>query len=470
MLHVQERFTHFLPLIYLGYALPITIAFAVIAPPFMVPDENHHFYRAVQIAEGHLYASRSPDLAATFNNSSGGFIDSTVVDLGENPIFFQMGMHAEVPFDPATARREHLFDLPWSDQVKFVAFPNIAPYPFTSYLPAVAGLLIGKACGLSVLQSFFLARFCKAFTCLVLSAIAIHLVSRGKFLLTCLLSLPMTLFLFSSLSQDAMLITYTALSIGLLNRFSDATTLRPARWMLGAILALLVGVAIGRPPYVTFILIGGLFIYSRTKSWKPAVIGSALAILCVLAYMLSVRYLGTRTALGSHPDRQIAFIFHHPIQTLNLLFSTLQLSIPFKLREMIAILGWGTVELPDSFYTWVTSMLFILFLADFRPGDSTVSFWPRIGVGLLSALAVLLILISLFVMWSDERNPYIIGEGRYYIPITLMLTLLMGNRDASWMGRFPLPSMRICATMAALAVIIITDFATCMVCLARYYY
>ena len=41
---------------FLVIAAVVGLAFCVITPPFQVPDEVVHFYRAYQISEGHLIA------------------------------------------------------------------------------------------------------------------------------------------------------------------------------------------------------------------------------------------------------------------------------------------------------------------------------------------------------------------------------------------------------------------------------
>jgi uncharacterized membrane protein len=471
LLFLRERFSTWLPLIYVGYALPIVVAFVLINPPFLAPDEVRHFYRTVQISEGHLYASRSPDPSATFNNTSGGFISASAIYLATRPVFIGPALYPGDIFDPAAAEKEHLFSLPWDDKVQFIAFANIAPYPFTSYLPGAAGLTIGRKTGLSVLQSFYIARLFNAFICVTLSALAIHWVSRGKVILACLLSLPTTLYLFSSLSQDALLISYTALAVGLLNRYLDAPADRRKLWGLGMALALLALVVAGRLPYLPFILIAAQMAYFGAKTRRSALVGGVVAVLLVAIYMLSVRYLGIATLVDGHPERQAALMVQHPIQMLSLMLSTIQSTLLFSMRQFIATFGWLTCELPDPFYPLIEFMLFLVFLGDFKPGDLKLPFWSRIATIILSGSVVVLILSSLFILWNDARNFDISGEqGRYYIPIAIILTMIAGNREAPWMERFPLQMVRLGVGILTLIILVIAGYAGCLACLARFYY
>ena len=42
------------PAVFLRIALAFGVILALLTPPFQSPDEHLHFYRALQIADGHL--------------------------------------------------------------------------------------------------------------------------------------------------------------------------------------------------------------------------------------------------------------------------------------------------------------------------------------------------------------------------------------------------------------------------------
>jgi uncharacterized membrane protein len=468
---LQEQFAIYLPLIYFAYALPITVAFALINPPFMVPDEVNHFYRTVQISDGHLFASRSPDPAATLNNTSGGTISSNAVEMGKRPVFIRMAFNILEPFDPATARHEHLFDIPWGDKKEFMSFPNTAPYPFTSYLPAAIGMAVSRMAGLDILESLLTARLCNAFTCVIFSALAIHFASRGKLILICLLSMPMTIFLFSSLSQDALIIAYLALAIGLLNRYLNSQNEQRTVWGFGFIFLFLALSIIGRLPYLPILFIASVLIVVTTKSFKWTAIGFCAACGAIAGFLHSIRYLGISIAKDADPHRQAVFILHHPVKFLGLMTSTIQATFYDVSREFIGVLGWLNYFLPEPFYAAIGIVLGLALIFDFRAFDSKLPGWSRVITALFALSSAVLILIGLFSLWGNESTTLIDGQqGRYYLPAAMMLTLAAGNRDLSWMTSSPFRMVRFVASVAVLSVMILSDFNALLACLARYYY
>jgi uncharacterized membrane protein len=465
--HLQERFLTFLPVIYIVYALPVTVALALVSPPFEAPDEPCHFLRMVQISEGHLFASRSPDPLATINNTSGGYIPTCVIKVALTPYCGPK----DTVFDPTSGRQNHIFDYPWASETNFIGFPNTAVYPFTCYLPGAIGVAVGRMAGLSVLECFFTARLINAFISVILSALAIHLVSRGKVIFACLLSLPMGLFLFSSVSQDAMLIAYTALAVGLMNRYLDGPATHRTGWVLGLALFFLTLCVTGRPVYLPFLCVAAIGVYFVSKSFKKTLMGCGLAFVTVVIYMQSVKHLGYFVRQNVNPARQAAFLLHHPLQMIHLMLATTEAYYNNLECNFIGWFGWLSYGLPQPFYPLVGWMLVIALFSDLKLKDTVLPLWSRLAATVLSLSVIILIYIAFFIVWNNEKNIYIDGEqGRYYIPIAFMLTLALGNRDFSWMKISTFQALRFGANLAPLVVLIIADFATCLACLCHYYY
>src|SRR3954453_22214799 len=61
-----------LHMLYLCYALPAGLFLIIATPPFQTPDAVNHFYRAIQISDGHL-------LGQSLGQTSGGAIDSSAI-------------------------------------------------------------------------------------------------------------------------------------------------------------------------------------------------------------------------------------------------------------------------------------------------------------------------------------------------------------------------------------------------------
>src|SRR3954465_5827974 len=101
---------------FLCAALFFGILYSIIIPPFQVPDEPNHFYRAWQSAEGKL-------ISIKIGNRVGGFLPSTVKNMGHSydEIHYanKKYVHA-LPFE--------LLKIPLSDEYEFVDYHNTAMY------------------------------------------------------------------------------------------------------------------------------------------------------------------------------------------------------------------------------------------------------------------------------------------------------------------------------------------------------
>ncbi len=208
-----------LALLFLVLAFPTVLIQVYCTPPIQVADEENHFLRALQVADGHLFGRKIE------GDNAGGILDPAA------PIFAH-------DFDALKFMPERKLDisvygaaaaLRWGVGSPIpTAFPNTAIYPFFLYLPASAGLATGRALQLSVLDSFYLGRLATALVSIALASMALAICGRGRSLLFVILCLPMTLSLFASLSQDAIAIALGGLAAATWSRYVADGVAMPA--------------------------------------------------------------------------------------------------------------------------------------------------------------------------------------------------------------------------------------------------
>jgi len=118
---------------------------ALATPPFQVPDEHAHFYRAFQLSEGHLIAERQ-------GNEVGGNIPASAVKAFEP--FEPMRFRPKVKVD--TSIVVQLLKEPFeSEPLMWQDFRNTAIYSPVAYAPAVIGMWIAKLSGSSALMMMY---------------------------------------------------------------------------------------------------------------------------------------------------------------------------------------------------------------------------------------------------------------------------------------------------------------------------
>lgn len=229
--HQSRRYA----LLYLLFGGLAVAAFAVIVPPYQVPDEPAQFKRADQVSRGVMV---SPMIGA----NSGGFVGAGI-DITHR-MFSDIAFRYDVK---ATLDRfARARPVTWSDTAPSW-FPSTALYPPSLYLPQAAGIRLGRALALPVLDTLTLARIVTGMVSVSLGAVAIALAGGAASFLFVVLSLPMTLFMMASVSQDGPLLALAALAagafIGMRERESGSL---PLFLVMSASIAL---IAMGRPPY-----------------------------------------------------------------------------------------------------------------------------------------------------------------------------------------------------------------------------
>jgi len=111
--------------LFLITALVFGLLYIFIVPPFQVPDEGHHLYRAYHIAEGHGFGEQTVD------NRFGGEMSKNLIELERSYRYLRYDYEARM--DKKTWLRGAMIPLQPA-QTSFADFPNVAYYVPLPYL------------------------------------------------------------------------------------------------------------------------------------------------------------------------------------------------------------------------------------------------------------------------------------------------------------------------------------------------
>ncbi|MGI3899101.1 MAG: DUF2142 domain-containing protein [Janthinobacterium lividum] len=407
-------------IVYLATALPCVVFLAVLVPPFQAPDEPNHFRRIAEILNGGLVGHAGPGIG-----QSGAVLPRSIARVADSFMFLAGDPDKKYSAD---VMREAL-EVRWNRSEKaFTEFGNIAIYPPFFYGPAVGALAIGRTLDWGVMDSYRLARAINGVLAALIGAAAIGIVGRGRSLLFVILSLPMTLSLFASVSQDALMIPGAMLAVALCSR----ATRRPVGrgWPGRLIAALLLGAAMaGRPPYV-FLLIAlaiprmvlGRPVSLVTRTWPVAV---ALVVgVGWIAFGAAPAQTPMRVGSGVSISGQLHEILRHPMLFPSALWNTLSLSGLDHLKEAIGVLGWLDTPLPDFYYILAIAATLIgaLLAVD---GALPRPAWRR-GCALAAGMimASVAVLGALYLSWTPVGSDVVEGfQGRYLLPIASLAAM-----------------------------------------------
>ena len=128
------------------------LAFVFVTPPFQVPDEPVHFYRAYALSTGELWGEHARDPEDGF----GAVLPASLKEVGS-------ALRGDVPFHPARKIRPATIlgalRVPLEEERRaFVDYRNAAQFTFVPYIPQAAAMLVARTLGATPLALLYAAR------------------------------------------------------------------------------------------------------------------------------------------------------------------------------------------------------------------------------------------------------------------------------------------------------------------------
>jgi uncharacterized membrane protein len=397
--------------VYLVLGSLFGLTFVVLTPPFQVPDEDHHFYRSVEISEGHLIARRQ-------GNFTGDEVPAAVEALVTR--YAPLATTA----DQKTTVRDVLESAEIRDQPGervFAAFSNTAIHTPLTYLPQAAAIGLVRLFSPCVLAWFYAGRLFNLFAATAVTFLAVRMTPVGKWSFTALALTPMALFEAASLSADALTNAFAFLLVAQVLAYAFSPVER-----LGAVAKLrlaLSGAASGLAKQAYFllplcyVLIPVRVMGGRRRWWVGFGIFLGATFLAVCGWALVVRsiYSPSDPREKMDPAAQILDMRTHPLEFVYTVGRTAALWRMFA-EEYVGWLGTLDVRLPVWLHCAEYAFLIVVFLADYDPRKALT-----VSQALLAAAVALVVAFTLLVIihitWDRPGNPQVGLQGRYFIPI-----------------------------------------------------
>ncbi|ELY2861675.1 DUF2142 domain-containing protein [Cronobacter sakazakii] len=392
------------------------IAISYVTPPFMSPDEPHHFSRAYLLTNGVVVLDNKEGM------KSGGYIDRS---LNESLLTFNNG-HVQRVTDEMMA---DISSRKWSNDRTYKEIPNTAFYFPAVYVTQSIGIFIGKALNLSILETYHLSR---TFTFLACIAIILYAnsVYRIPYLAMGVMLMPMMLFQFSSATIDGIT---TSLAVLMMCLFAKSVSLKRIdnRFlvMISAIAFILVSSRANLIPILLLPFVASYYSNSKYRTLPPAV-----ALILSLAW-IGLTVLTTKDGGVNHPGisqgQVLSHYITHPVDVIVIIYNTISdyERVSSYFVSFVGRLGWLDILLPFYVYVSAAVALVALIAMSFsysKLKDNLVLFSSTL---IASFGSVVLIFCALLVQYSSFPTQTIIGiQGRYFvIPVVIASFLLMNE-------------------------------------------
>lgn len=392
--------------------------FALAVPPFQVPDEPAHFFRALRVA----YPPRERSSQCGAFVPSWGVVAATSLldDIPGKP--WVKTSRAEI------ARKFH--DAEGASGMTFVpcGAPGVisrlrytaANYTSIPYLIPAAALRIVRSVTSDLSTAFIAGRIANLAVTIVLLAIALRMLPRAQLASAAVALAPMTLHLAASYSADGLAIGASFLSIATFARMSSAERVS---WREISILTIaLTLVALSKPNLgvLAIAIVAPLSFIRKERRSAARLVLPALAVLFALAAAAPAARRTIMSTPTVDASRQLTLITMHPLGYVATIARTWLAYSPRYFNEFVGKFGWTDTVVPD----WITSvyLIVVVFLAvrsNAMPRRS-----ERTLLLSLFAICALVTLTTIYTTWSPVGSPLIDGvQGRYFIPFAPFLLL-----------------------------------------------
>ena len=404
--------------IYFLISLIFGILLVFITPPYQIPDERAHFYRANQIAEGEFFYPE-------------GKIISSVIDFTAEISQFDLNFKPHNKISKIALVDELFRPLNKESKVVFKD-TKTNNYSALNYLPQAVGIVIGKVLNFSPYKLTLVSRIINLVTGIFLTTLAILISPIRKWSLVFIGLLPMALYQYASISPDAFDISLCIFYLALV--LSMQTQDKTDRKKVGLAIVLTLSMALTKPGYV-FLCLLILFVPIIREKKKYDFLIKGIIILATFAlfvawFTFSVKNTPETDPLVKGMDQiaQATFVLNNPFGFVRILANDIVKDFGYITRMFIGIFGWLDTRLPDYLY-WIYSIALVVvmfFDNNYQgklPNSSRALLLVIFGSIFLSTYSVF------YFIWTPVAAKYINGfQGRYLLPIVGLLFISLFNK------------------------------------------
>lgn len=409
---------------FLSIGLVFGILFMLVLPPFQVPDEPAHFYRAYQVSEGRFIAEKRDNIA-------GGLIPKSLSD--------SVVIWNGIPFHPENKTTKKQFLETSNVSLKkreklFTGFPNTALYSPIPYLPQAIGIALGKVLYLSPIILLYLGRLTNLIISVYLTFLAIKITPLFKWVFFLLALTPMATFQRGSLSADSFINSIAILLIATITKCAfDINKEKIVRSDIVTLCLLTVLLSLSKQAY--FLIPFLCFLIPKYKfgnQKKYLIICLFLSLTSAItwvawSFVIKGIYVPLRPDVAVASE-QLHFILSNPVKFAFILFTDFNVNIQAYIAQFIGVLGWLDTPLPTILYILYSFLLVFIALVDNRP-NIIITLRDKLKIVAILIFSILLIYLLTYLSWTPVGQEVVEGiQGRYFIPVAPLLFLLLYNR------------------------------------------
>ncbi len=402
------------------------IAFLVLIPPFQVPDEYEHYYKAWDLSNGHLIPEK-------IGNKAGVSVPESVKIMTDN--VYQKWKYFIL--NNQSMDMGYLLNLPLkSNNTIFVDISKYAVVTYSPlpYLASALSISLGKLFDLSPLILMYLGRFGNLILWIFIIFLAIRITPVFKWGFMAIALMPMTLFQAASLSADSIAISLSFLTIAIFLKLAlddNIKKITTKHILIIISISLLLGLA--KLPYIMLILLFFLIpshkFEGRKKMFQIFGLMFLLGVLIIAFWNFMVNGLYMPLDPGISIKDQLFYILQNPVDFIQTLLNT---SSKYAGELPSVVIGnWAYQNTPIANWIYGTYLFALVLISAFDKSNFKMSIKQKYILLGLFLLITGTIFVLEYLTWTYIGAQVIHGiQGRYLIPILPLLFLSLYENGA----------------------------------------
>lgn len=407
------------------------IAFLVLIPPFQVPDEYEHYYKAWDLSNGHLIPEK-------IGNKAGVSVPESVKIMTDN--VYQKWKYFIL--NNQSMDMGYLLNLPLkSNNTIFVDISKYAVVTYSPlpYLASALSISLGKLFDLSPLILMYLGRFGNLILWIFIIFLAIRITPVFKWGFMAIALMPMTLFQAASLSADSIAISLSFLTIAIFLKLAlddNIKKITTKHILIIISISLLLGLA--KLPYIMLILLFFLIpshkFEGRKKMFQIFGLMFLLGVLIIAFWNFMVNGLYMPLDPGISIKDQLFYILQNPVDFIQTLLNT---SSKYAGELPSVVIGnWAYQNTPIANWIYGTYLFALVLISAFDKSNFKMSIKQKYILLGLFLLITGTIFVLEYLTWTYIGAQVIHGiQGRYLIPILPLLFLSLYENGAGTKNR-----------------------------------
>lgn len=422
---------------FLFIALFFQWRFNKVTPPFQVPDEFNHFYKAYLISEGEL-------MPVKYDNRLGGYIPYSIREF----VFPFQKVATNIKYTTSEGEINHAFDIKFStkDSV-FIDFPNTAIYSPISYAPQALALYFSKKFDASLGQMYYNGRYFTFICWLIGMFFVIRWIPFGKWLATLLILLPMNLYIANSFSADTVTNILGLLFIAYVLKLSLKDQ-KITYWNIAWLFIMIILLAFAKVVYIGLVVI--IFVIPPKQYINKWHYIGANAFLLISAFLITNYWSGIvleyyMPYINYNPDFrngiclsncanyyiQKQLIIDHKWYFINLIYRTIVDHPITYLSSYIGAFGSMDLFLSKNVTYWSYAAIFLVAISEKNENVTKAIFKPLFIAAVL--ITFILLLLSQHLTWDCVGEGVVdLIQGRYLIPLMPLLFLVLSSKFSKY--------------------------------------